>query len=81
MVKKMLYNTEKKSPKERFLFIMGILFFFVYLFLGLIVIFWDAILPKSFPIAMSSTYRITFGVILIVYSFLRFYRFFNSNND
>lgn len=81
MIKKMLYNTEKKSPKERFLFIMGILFFFVYLFLGLIVIFWDAVFSKSFPIAMSSTYRITFGVILIVYSFLRFYRFFNSNND
>ena len=81
MIKKMLYNTEKKSPKERFLFIMGILFFFVYLFLGLIVIFWDAFFSKSFPIAMSSTYRITFGVILIVYSFLRFYRFFNSNND
>lgn len=81
MFKKMLNNTEKKSPKERFLFIMGILFFFVYLCLGLIVIFWDAIFPKSFPIAMSSTYRITFGIILIVYSFLRFYRFFNPNND
>jgi uncharacterized membrane protein (DUF485 family) len=81
MFKKMLYKNEKKSPKERFLFIIGILFFFVYLCLGLIVIFWDVIFSKNFPIAMSSTYRMTFGVLLIVYSFLRFYRFFNSNND
>ncbi|MBA4317869.1 MAG: hypothetical protein C0412_05665 [Flavobacterium sp.] len=81
MFKKMLYKNEKKSPKERFLFIIGIMFFFVYLCLGLIVIFWDVIFFKSFPIAMSSSYRMTFGVLLIVYSFLRFYRFFNSNND
>lgn len=81
MLKKSLYKSKKKSPKERFLFIIGILFFFVYLCLGLIVIFWNAIFPKNFPLAMSSTYRIAFGVILIVYSFLRFYRFYNSNND
>lgn len=81
MFKKILHNNEKKSPKERFLFIIGILFFFVYLFMGLIVIFWEIIFSANFPIAMSSNYRITFGVLLIVYSFLRFYRFFNSNND
>ncbi|MBA4276999.1 MAG: hypothetical protein C0430_09560 [Flavobacterium sp.] len=81
MLQKMLYNYKKKSPKQRFLFIIGILFFFLYLCLGLSVIFWDVIFPKNFPIPMPSNYRMTFGVLLIVYSFLRFYRFFNSNND
>jgi uncharacterized membrane protein (DUF485 family) len=81
MFKKTLHNFEKKSPKERFLFIIGILFFFVYLCLGLMIIFWEFIFSKSFPMVMSSNYRMAFGVVLIVYSFLRFYRFFNSNND
>jgi len=81
MLKNVLNNFQKKSLKERFLLVIGILFFLVYLFLGLIVIFWDAIFLKSFPIAMQPIYRMAFGVILIVYSFLRFFRFFNSNND
>lgn len=81
MLKKVLNNFQKKSLKERFLLVIGILFFLAYLVLGLIVIFWDVIFLKSFPIAMRPIYRMAFGVILIVYSFLRFLRFFNSNND
>jgi hypothetical protein len=79
MIANFVENFKKKSPKERFLLIIGILFFFVYLFMGFIVIFWDFIFPRSFPITMTSFYRVAFGVILIFYSFLRFYRFFNSN--
>ena len=71
MLQKAVDNFKKKSLKERFLLVIGILFFLVYLTLGLIVIFW-----KEFPIEMQSSYRIAFGVILIVYSFLRFLRFF-----
>jgi uncharacterized membrane protein (DUF485 family) len=66
----------KKSPKERFLLVIGLLFFLLYFILGMIVIFW-----KDFPILMKTNYRIAFGVILIVYSFLRFLRFFNSNKE
>ncbi len=81
----MQYNTLnkflKKSPKERFLLVIGILFFSVYLCLGLTIIFWEEIFSKRFPLLMSSSYRVAFGVILIVYSFLRFLRFFNSNNN
>jgi len=69
-------NQQKKSPKERFLLVIGILFFVIYLALGLIVIFW-----KDFPIAMEPKYRIAFGCILIVYSFLRFLRFFKTDNN
>lgn len=80
MLKNSLNNFEKKSPKERFLFIIGILFFSLYLFMGLMVIFWEMIFSTNFPILMSSNYRIALGIILIAYSFLRFYRFFNSDN-
>jgi hypothetical protein len=80
MLKNSLKSSEKKSPKQRFLFIIGILFFSLYLFMGVSVIFWEMIFSKNFPILMSSNYRIALGIILIAYSFLRFYRFFNSDN-
>lgn len=70
----MLTKYKEKSLKERFLLFIGILFFLIYLTLGLIIIFWE-----KFPIAMESKYRIAFGVLLIVYSFVRFLRFFNAN--
>jgi uncharacterized membrane protein (DUF485 family) len=69
-------NQQRKSPKERFLLVIGILFFLVYLALGLIIIFW-----KKFPIEMDTRYRIAFGVLLIVYSFFRFMRFFKTDNQ
>jgi uncharacterized membrane protein (DUF485 family) len=76
MLDKTFKNIQKKSLKERFLLVIGILFFLVYLVLGLVIIFW-----KAFPLSMAPGYRIAFGVILIVYSFLRFLRFFNSNEE
>lgn len=76
MLKKTIDNFQKKSLKERFLFVIGILVFLAYFILGLIFIFW-----KSMPIAMQSEYRIAFGVLLIVYSFVRFLRIFNANNE
>jgi len=76
MLENKINNFKKKSPKQRFLLIIGILFFLGYLVLGTIIIFW-----KNFPIVMPTNYRVALGVVLIVYSFLRFSRFFNSNND
>lgn len=66
-------NTQKKSPKERFLLVIGILFFLLYLAFGLAVIFW-----KGLGLDMPDTYRIAFGSIIIVYAFLRFIRFFQK---
>ena len=76
MTNKIVQNFKKKSLKERFLFVMGMLVFIAYFILGLIFIFW-----KSMPIAMDSVYRMSFGVLLIVYSFIRFFRVFNLNNE
>jgi uncharacterized membrane protein (DUF485 family) len=75
MLKSILINLQKKSLKERFLLVLGILFFLVYLVLGLFIIF-----MKEFPIAMDTNYRIAFGIILIVYAFFRFLRLINDNN-
>lgn len=69
-------NIQKKSLKERFLLVIGILFFVLYFVLGLFIIF-----MKNFPIDMSMNYRIAFGALLIVYSFIRFTRIINDNKD
>jgi len=74
MITNLVDNMKKKSPKERFLLVIGMLFFFVYLVLGLAVIFW-----KEFPLAMEFKYRIALGVLLVVYAIIRFLRFYNSN--
>ena len=52
------------------------MFFLIYLTLGLIIIFWDEL-----PLSMPYNFRIAFGVILILYSFLRFIRFFNKEEN
>ncbi|HRM12915.1 MAG TPA: hypothetical protein PLV47_08140 [Flavobacterium sp.] len=75
MLKRMFDNLQKKSLKERFLLVLGILFFLAYLVLGLFIIF-----IKELPIVMDATYRIAFGIILIVYAFFRFIRLINKNN-
>ncbi len=68
-------NTIKtqKSPKKRFLSIIGLFMFGVYFALGIIIIFWE-----SFPIPLTTTYRILFGLLLIVYSFIRFIRIWKN---
>ena len=76
MLKNIIKNIQKKSLKERFLLVMGILLFLAYLVLGLIFIF-----LKSLPIAMLPKYRMAFGVVLIVYSFIRLFRVYNANNE
>lgn len=71
--KNYLHKRQQKSLKGRFLFVIGILFFLIYFVLGMIIIFW-----KDFPIQLSDNYRMAFGVLLIVYSFLRFVRLLQS---
>ncbi len=76
MFQNALHKFKKKSLKERFLLFIGILFFLIYLTLGLIVIFW-----KTFPLKLETNYRIAFGVLLIGYAAIRFLRFFNDNKE
>lgn len=66
-------NKQRKSPQERFLFIIGFVFFIIYLVMGLILIFWT-----TFPIDMEPKYRIALGVILIIYAIMRFLRYYRK---
>jgi hypothetical protein len=76
MIQNFFNSFQKKSLKERFLLVLGILFLVCYLVLGLFVIF-----MKHFPIQMPYNYRIAFGILLIVYAFFRFTRIINDNKD
>lgn len=69
-------NNEQKSPARRFLLILGVAGFICVLALGLMVIFWDAMLPN-----LSKTQRIVFGLVLIAYGILRFSRVIKKKPD
>lgn len=60
---------KQKSPQQRFLLILGLAMFALYFALGLYFIFW-----KDIPFNIATKWRIAFGVLLIVYSFIRFTR-------
>ncbi|MDR6846687.1 uncharacterized membrane protein (DUF485 family) [Flavobacterium granuli] len=76
MLNNLFNNLKKKSLIERFLLIITVLVFSIYFFLGLMVIFW-----KKFPFNMQMQYRIALGVVLIGYSIIRFFRFYNANKE
>lgn len=62
-------HKEKKSPKQRFLLVIGLIVFMLYLILGLIFI-----LVKQIPFNLTDTGRYAFGGLLIVYALYRFVR-------
>lgn len=66
----------QKSPVQRFLFVLGIVFFLLYYALGIIIIFW-----KEIPLSLSYNGRLGLGLLLIGYSFLRFIRIVQKNNS
>ena len=69
-------NFKQKSPLQRFLFVFGLLFFVLYLGLGIMFIFW-----KDMPLDMDYNVRVLFGGLLIVYGVFRFYRLWNKQNQ
>ncbi|WGQ07624.1 hypothetical protein QG516_13715 [Pedobacter gandavensis] len=71
-----LRTFKQKSPQQRFLFILGLVMFTFYFVLGLLLIFWTDI-----PFEIQKTYRIMFGLLLIVYAAIRFARLINPKDD
>ncbi len=59
----------RKSPQQRFLFILGAFMFMFYLAIGIVFIFFKALIPFK----IEDVYRIIFGIGLILYAFFRFY--------
>ncbi|MHA3788255.1 hypothetical protein ACX0HA_08615 [Flavobacterium hauense] len=63
----------QKSLLQRFLFVLGMVFFLLYFALGLTLIFW-----KDMPIMLTYKGRIAFGILLIAYAFFRFVRLWRN---
>jgi hypothetical protein len=68
------YNKEQKSPKRRFLLILGTVAFICFVVLGLMIMFWDAI-----PLQLQHYQRLLFGAFIIGYAILRFSRLFKKD--
>jgi hypothetical protein len=69
------FNDKQKSPQRRFLLILGAAAFICFFTLGIMVIFWDRILPDY------GNKKILFGGFIIVYSVLRFARLLKKEKD
>jgi cytochrome c biogenesis protein CcdA len=69
------FHNKQKSLKRRFLLILGIITFIGFFVLGLMVIFWDKILPDY------GYKKILFGCLIIIYSVLRFARLLRKEED
>jgi len=69
-------NTRQKSLKRRFLLILGVTASIAFTCLGLMVIFWDSMLPN-----MSKTQKILIGSVIIIYAILRFSRLLKKDPD
>jgi len=73
-----LNTFKQKSPQQRFLFILGVAMIFIFCALAVVVMFWGEILdldPQRFP----QKYRIAFGIVLIIYATIRFFRIIRDN--
>jgi hypothetical protein len=73
----MLSNNERqKSLARRFLLILGVAGFICVCALGLMVMFWDIMLPN-----FTKLQRILIGSVLILYGVLRFSRLLRKKPD
>lgn len=74
-----LNTFKQKSPQQRFLFILGVAMIFIFCALAIVVMFWGDLLnldPQRFP----QKYRIAFGIVLIIYAAIRFFRIIRDNS-
>jgi hypothetical protein len=68
------FNKGQKSPKRRFLFILGAVTFVCFVVLGIMIMFWEQL-----PVQLSKNQRLLFGAFIIGYSILRFSRLFKKD--
>jgi prolipoprotein diacylglyceryltransferase len=70
------FNTRQKSPKRRFLLILGAVAFICIFILGFMIMFWDKL-----NLNLSQQQRYLFGAFFIIYAILRFTRLFKREPD
>ena len=66
-------NFKQKSPQQRFLFVLGLVFLGLYVFLALTLFVW-----KSMPVEIPYIRRVILGVLMLVYAAFRFTRLLNK---
>jgi len=71
-----LNKLKQKSPKQRFLFILGLLIFCFYLVLAYLVAFWE-----NFPLEVTLLRRRIFAGLLLLYAGFRFYRLIKKEDE
>jgi cytochrome c biogenesis protein CcdA len=69
-------NNKQKSLKRRFLLILGVTAFISFCCLGLMIIFWSAMLPT-----LPKTQKILIGIVIIIYAVVRFSRILKREPD
>jgi hypothetical protein len=72
------FTFKQKSPQRRFLFILGLITFIACFTLGLMILFWNRIIDK---LNMPAGERLILGSLLLIYSLIRFLRFFKKEPD
>jgi uncharacterized membrane protein HdeD (DUF308 family) len=70
------FNYKQKSPKRRFLLILGVVTLVCVCTMGIMVMFWDRL-----DLGLSQTQRIIFGALFLIYGLIRFSRLFKDNPD
>ena len=68
-------NEKQKSPKRRFLLILGVATLIACVSFGLMIMFYDPLIEK---LDMSKNERLALGGLLLLYSVLRFSRLFKK---
>ncbi|RVU01834.1 hypothetical protein EOD41_07710 [Mucilaginibacter limnophilus] len=67
-------NQKQKSPKRRFLLILGLIIFPCIIILGFMIMFWDGL-----NLALTQTQRYIFGALFVLYGILRLPRTIKSS--
>lgn len=66
----------KKSPKERFLLIIGIIILCLYIVMACALFFW-----KKFPVTLPQFSRNLLGGLILIYAYIRFVRLIKNANE
>jgi len=60
---------KQKSPLQRFLFVLNLIFLILYLVMAITLFVW-----KTMPVEIPYKNRVILGIILVIYAVFRFYR-------
>jgi hypothetical protein len=72
------FNFKQKSPKRRFLLILGLATFIACFTVGLMIMFWSKL---YISLNLSGSQRWLFGSVFLIYGILRFIRLFREDPD